>query len=57
MGYIFDNYLTVVGYDFKMSVSFSFNKKSSKKSLVRVDDSLNEKKDFVTSVEDQQIQR
>ena len=41
----------------KTSVSFSFNKRSSKKSLVRIDDSLNEQKDFVTSVEDKQIQR
>ena len=41
----------------KTSVSFSFNKRGSKKPLVRVEDSLNERKDFITSVEDKQIQR
>ena len=41
----------------KMSVSFSFTKKSSNKPLIRADDSLEEKKDYVVSVEGKQIQR
>ena len=49
--------LWVTSIIINMSVSFSFTKKSSNKPLVRAEDSLDETKDYVVSVEGKQIQR